>query len=45
MMYFVFHVLVEARDWARLPEPFHRAIEQDYVVLVSGKPDADRVSR
>ena len=26
--------LVEARDWARLPETFHREIERDYVVLV-----------
>ena len=26
--------LVEARDWARLPESFHREIERDYVVLV-----------
>ena len=25
--------LVEARDWARLPERFHREIERDYVVL------------
>jgi len=25
--------LVEARDWARLPESFHREIERDYVVL------------
>lgn len=27
--------LVEARDWARLPESFHREIEGDYVELVS----------
>ena len=26
--------LVEARDWARLPESFHGEIERDYVVLV-----------
>ena len=26
--------LVEARDWARLPESFHREIEREYVVLV-----------
>ncbi|MXW91199.1 MAG: restriction endonuclease subunit S [Rhodospirillaceae bacterium] len=26
--------LVEARDWARLPERFHGEIEQDYVALV-----------
>lgn len=34
--------LVEARDWARLPERFHREIEREYVVLVdksdSGEP-------
>ena len=29
--------LVEARDWARLPESFHREIERDHVVLVSKK--------
>ena len=26
-------ILVEARDWARLPEPFQREIERDYVVI------------
>lgn len=26
--------LVEARDWARLPERFHREIESEYVVLL-----------
>ncbi len=26
--------LIEARDWARLPESFHREIARDYVVLV-----------
>ncbi len=26
--------LVEARDWAHLPERFHREIERDYLVLV-----------
>lgn len=26
--------LVEARDWARLPERFHGEIERDHVVLV-----------
>ena len=26
--------LVEARDWARLPESFHREIEREYAVLV-----------
>ena len=28
--------LVEAGDWARLPERFHREIERDHVVLVEG---------
>ena len=28
-------LLVEARDWARLPESFHREIERDYVVLLA----------
>ena len=26
---------VEARDWARLPESFHREIEREYVVLAN----------
>ena len=26
-------ILVEVRDWARLPESFHREIERDYVVV------------
>ena len=26
--------LIEARDWARLPERFHPEIEREYVVLV-----------
>ena len=26
-------ILVEARDWARIPERFQREIERDYVVL------------
>jgi len=26
-------ILIEARDWARLPESFHEEIEQEYVVL------------
>ena len=30
--------LVEARDWARLPQSFHREIERDHVVLV-GRED------
>ena len=28
--------LIEARDWARLPERFHREIERDHVVLLEG---------
>ena len=28
--------LVEARDWARLPESFHRQIEREYVLLPRG---------
>lgn len=30
--------LVEARDWARLPEWFHREIEREYVVVIGGAP-------
>ena len=30
-------ILVEARDWTRLPERFHREIEKNYVVLRSSK--------
>ena len=29
--------LVEARDWTRLPKNFHREIERNHVVLVSGQ--------
>ena len=32
--------LVEARDWARLPESFRREIERDYVVFVQGQSPA-----
>ena len=32
--------LVEARDWARLPESFHQEIEREHVVLVEGNQDA-----
>ena len=32
--------LVEARDWARLPERFHREIERVYVVLTAAPNDA-----
>lgn len=30
-------ILVEARDWARLPESFHQEIEREFVVFVSGQ--------
>ena len=30
-------ILIEARDWARLPESFHREIERNYVVLCEGE--------
>ncbi len=33
--------LVEARDWARLPERFHAEIERDYHVFVVPGHDAD----
>ena len=29
-------ILVQAHDWARLPESFHREIERDYVVVQQG---------
>ena len=29
--------LVEARDWTCLPENFHREIERDHLVLMSGQ--------
>ncbi len=32
--------LVEARDWARLPERFHREITREHVVLMEGKESA-----
>ena len=38
--------LVEARDWARLPESFHREIEREHVVLAArGRREAARVGR
>ena len=30
-------ILVQPHDWAVLPESFHREIERDYVVLISGE--------
>ena len=29
-------ILVQAHDWAKLPERFHREIERDYVVVQRG---------
>ena len=29
-------ILVQAHDWARLPEAFHEEIERDYVVVQEG---------
>ncbi len=34
--------LVEARDWAQLPERFHREIERGYVVLTKRKKDRNK---
>ena len=34
-------VLVQAHDWARLPESFHREIERDYVVVQESHPSND----
>ncbi len=40
-------ILVQARDWARLPETFHREIERDYLIVQEGRlrpgPRARRV--
>ena len=30
-------ILVQAHDWARLPERFHREIERNYVVVQGGE--------
>ena len=29
-------ILIQAHDWARLPESFHREIERDHVVVQEG---------
>ena len=34
-------ILVEAHDWARLPESFQREIERAYVVIQPGAPAAN----
>lgn len=36
-------ILIEARDWARLPEAFHREILKGYVVVRDGTGDMARV--
>ena len=40
-------ILVQAQDWARLPESFHREIEREYVVLqeATNKTDTERWPR
>ena len=35
-------ILVQAHDWARLPESFHREIEREYVVLMAGEGNGAR---
>ncbi len=37
-------ILVQAYDWARLPESFHREIERDHVVLVEASPTSNPLS-
>ena len=37
--------LVEARDWARLPERFRREIEREYVVVVGGATGSEDIRR
>jgi len=36
-------ILIEARDWARLPEAFHREILKGYVVVREGDRAGDEV--
>ena len=36
--------LVEAHDWARLPERFHREIERKFVVMVLPPPGSGKVA-
>ena len=36
--------LVEARDWARLPERFHREIEREYVVLIAHEHNSQQTA-
>ena len=35
--------LVEARDWARLPESFHSEIKHEHMVLMAAKTPIERV--
>ena len=35
-------ILIQAHDWARLPESFHREIERDYVVVQKGAKQASQ---
>ena len=35
-------ILVQAHDWAMLPESFHREIERDYVVVQEGAEKRSR---
>ena len=35
-------IIVQIHDWARLPESFHREIEQEYVVLVENEEQSVR---
>ncbi len=38
-------ILVEARDWARLPERFHQEIEREHVVVVEATGNTDIIGR
>ena len=37
-------ILIQAHDWAMLPESFHREIERDYVVVQEGADQRTRAS-
>lgn len=38
-------ILIEARDWARLPEPFHQEILKGYVVVREGDIGAKNLAK
>ena len=38
-------ILVQAHDWARLPESFHREIERDYVVVQGQANGGEQLAR